>query len=144
MSTSLKLAWHRRLFGALVALSSLGLGAGCDDGTTACDCFICDGSAAVTISVFERQQGIPIDDFVVEAIYNDVPMGEPEGCRAENRTDNSCGIGTAAGVYQLTVQSPGYLPVQTAVRISEPGASELCCRACLSSKRVDILMDEDL
>jgi hypothetical protein len=111
----------------------------CGPPTDACTCFLCE--SAVYLEVSDAISGAPVTDFVVEAILNDVAVGEPDECTSEMRDPTyACSFGESAGVYHVIVRAPGYDTVEGVVRIAEEDESELCCRACLSAKPLLLAM----
>ena len=110
------------------------------DAPDACQCLVCSEDAAVAIDVSD-EEGVEVEDFVVEVLYNGQNLGQPEGCTPESREgDNSCTFGSELGIYQVVILAPGYERYEGTVRISDEGEREVCCRACLSSRELDVIL----
>lgn len=120
-------------------MASLPLGAACTG--FACECFFAD--RAVTLVVVDDATARGIDDFFVEAIVNDVPVGEPPECNARFREGNTCSFGEEPGIYHVIVRAPGYATREAVARVAEEADSDLCCNALLASKTVEIALTPD-
>lgn len=121
---------------ALVFVASAACGPGPG---SLCQCSPC--TAAITLTVVDARDNTAIDNFSIEAVANGTPLGEPNGCRAEDRTDNTCSFGLETGLYHLVVTAPGYATREAVVRLAEPGGGDLCCRACLNSEETTLGLD---
>jgi len=119
--------------------ASLPLGAACTGFT--CECFFAD--RAVTLVVVDDATARGVDDFFVEAIVNDVPIGEPPECNARFREGNTCSFGEEPGIYHVIVRAPGYETREAVARVAEEADSDLCCNALLASKNIEIALTPD-
>jgi|GEM_PF-2264024 len=117
------------------------LSSGCPgDSGEVCQCLVCAEDTAIAIDVAD-EEGVEVEDFVVEVLFNGENLGQPEGCSAEARDgDNACTFGSELGVYQVVVLAPGYERYEAAVRISDEGEREVCCRACLTSRELGVVL----
>lgn len=127
----------RRLASLVLASAAL-LVAACAPPPPFCECFVCE--RAVTMSVVDLD-GRAVDAFVVEAIVNDVPQGQPEECAPEGRIANSCSFGAEIGVYHLIVSAPGFKSREVVVRLAEEGAGDICCQACLRGREITVELE---
>lgn len=129
----------RRLASVLAAfVVVLGLPS-CGPGQTDCMCLPC--TTAVTLTVIDGRTGGPITTFVLDALLNGDPIGQPPECSEETRTGNSCSFGQEPGLYHLVVGAPGYETRETLVRQPDQGSGDICCRACLSSQEITLELD---
>ena len=117
---------------ATIALCLLAL-TGCP-GLNVCECFLCE--SAVVLTVVEDNTENAVDDFFVEVVRDGQAEGEPVTCQANFRDDNSCAFGEGPGVYVIIISAPGYETLEVSTRVAAEAESEICCRACLSSKAV--------
>jgi hypothetical protein len=101
-------------------------------GMDVCTCNLCD--SAVELTVVEETTQEPIEDFFVEVIRDGTSEGEPPSCQSAFREDNTCAFGNGPGVYVIVVQAPSYETLEVSARVAAEDESEICCRACLSSK----------
>lgn len=118
----------------LVVLGAIG----CDGEGSECDCVFREDDFAVNLAVFEGLAEIPLNDFTVEAIINDVSVGQPDACRADAREDNTCAFGKEAGIYHVVVRAQGYESVEASLRIASPGRGALCCERRLRPKELNL------
>lgn len=133
--------WPKRgVTGLLGVIGSLLLLAtsGCVDGPdNRCRCAIC--LDAVTLTVQDVETDAAIEDFLVEVVHNDVVIGEPADCRADEREGaNVCAFGREPGLYKIVIQAPDYETREATVRIGEEAPSEICCAACIRSREVTV------
>jgi hypothetical protein len=110
-------------------------------GQLTCPCFMCPTTPAVSVTVIDSETAGPVAGFVIEAVVNGVPIGEPQECTEEVRTTNACGFGAETGLYRVVASAPGYAEREAIVRIAEPAAGDVCCDRCIVGRDLTLELD---
>lgn len=86
------------------------------------------------------EAGDPIENFVVEFVFNGQPSGEPDDCTVEARAgSNRCGIGEETGYYHMIITAGGFEQLEVAARVNEEGGG-ICCDSCARPRDVRAVM----
>ena len=120
----------------LLLMTLLGLAACAPGGGRDCRCILCD-EFAVNLEVVD-EAGDPIENFVVETVFNGQPSGEPENCTVDAREgSNRCGLGAETGYYHLIITAGGFEQLELAARGERRGRRYLLrlMRACARRPR---------
>ena len=77
-------------------------------------------------------------NWTAEATVDDQPVPDITNCDPGFRLDNTCSFGQQAGIYRITVRSPGFQTRQLAARFAAKSGEDCC--TCLLGEDIDAVL----